>query len=683
MLSDRTIFINRELSWLQFNERVLQEASNPSTPLIERLKFLGIYSNNQDEFFRVRVGTLNRMAKYNTESPYEYVGENPKKILSKIYDSVNNLKNKFNHYYIEILTALERENIFILNENQLSNEQGVFIKKYFHNHVRPNIFPVLLDNINNFSLLKDHAIYLAVAMSNKTKKSNASIALIEISTDNLERFIQLPTSENKEYVMIVDDVIRYCLKEIFAIFDFDCFKAYTIKFTRDAELDLDNDISKSFIEILSDSVEKRKQGNPVRFIYDRTMPDIILKKLMKKLQISDYDHVVEGGRYHNFKDFMNFPVIGGQDLKFNAVEPIVNKSLNKHVSIFNAIKENDILLHFPYHSFQSIIDFIREASIDPKVRSISMTIYRLARNSNVINALINAARNGKKVSVYMEIQARFDEEANINWASRLHEAGVKVYQTVPGLKVHSKIILISRKEKDKNVLYANVATGNYNESTSKVYSDISLLTCDPRITNEVERVFDMFEHSFKNFKFNHLWISPNFLRDKFTRFINQEIKNAKEGKRAEVILKLNNLVDPDMVKKLIQASQNGVRIQLIIRGICTLIPGMIGKTENITAVSIVDKYLEHSRVYIFHNGGDEKMFISSADLMTRNLERRIEVTCPIFDPELKREIKDIINIQLSDNTKARNLSNNQLLKRKINDKIYRAQEDTYKYLQNI
>ena len=688
-MNDKELFINRELSWLQFNERVLQEAGDQNTPLLERLKFLGIFSNNQDEFFRVRVATLSRMAKYNTRSPYEYLGVNPKKILEKIYSTVNFQKNCFAEIYNEIVDELKQEKIFLLDEKQLNKEQGEFVLKYFRKNVRPHLFPVLMNNITDFSMLKDYAIYLTVVMSNSKKKLSDELALIEISSESLNRFVELPAKKDEKCIILVDDVIRYCVKEIFSTFDYNDFSAYTIKFTRDAELDLDNDISKSFIELLSESINKRKEGSTVRFIYDKSMPENSIKLILKKLHINKYEHLVEGGRYHNFKDFMNFPRIDKPQLYFPKTEAIPNKQLGKYNSIFDAVAEKDVLLNFPYNSFQYIIDFLREASIDPKVKSVSMTIYRLASNSNIINALINAARNGKKVTVYMEIQARFDEEANITWANKLHEAGVKVIQGVPGLKVHSKLILVKRKEKNKTVLYANVSTGNFNENTSKVYSDLSLLTCNKNITLEVEKVFDQFEHNFKIHTYKHLWVSPNYMRTRFTTAINNEVRNVKKGLKGEIILKLNSVVDPDMVKKLIRASQSGVKIKLIIRGICTLIPGITDKTDNIDVISIVDKYLEHTRVFIFHNNGNENVLISSADMMTRNFDRRIEVACPIYDKELKEQIKEFINIQLRDNTKARKLTGDMFLtsncyvERENNENEHRAQIETYEYVKKI
>lgn len=656
VIKDKSIFINREISWLQFNERVLQEAAYPYNPLLERFKFLGIFSNNLDEFFRVRVGTLARMVKYNTKPPEEFLGTSPGKLLNNIYEEVERLNNIFAETYNNLILELKKHKIIFVNEKQLTESQGEWILRYFHNNVRPYLFPILLDNVTNFSMLRDKSIYLAVHMYSPCERKKSKVALIDVPTDKISRFIKLPSSSEFQYVMFLDDVIRFCLKDIFSNFAFEKIEAYTIKFTRDAELDFDNDIAKSFIEVMSESVKMRKHGSPVRFVYDRDIPKYVLNSLMKKMNLSKYDNILEGSRYHNFKDFIDFPNfsdLSSENVRFDSMEPIPHPQLDKYKSIFDAITYKDVLLHFPYQSFQYIIDFLREASIDPKVRSIKMTLYRVASHSNIINALINAARNGKKVTVFLEIQARFDEEANIFWANELHDAGVKVIQGVPGLKVHSKLILVKRLEKNQLALYANVSTGNFHEGTARMYGDDSLITNDRRITLEVDKVFDQLETNFKIQQFGHLMVSPNFLRNRLYLLINKEIKNAKEGKKASITLKLNNLVDPEMVLKLIEANKKGVKISLIIRTNCTVIPGIKRQTENIEAISIVDRLLEHSRVYIFHNGGKEKVYISSADLMTRNLDRRIEVACPIYDEDLKKELMDIINIQLMDNTKAR------------------------------
>jgi len=645
--------INRELSWLSFNERVLQEAADGRVPLIERLRFLGIYSNNLDEFYRVRVATLRRLRDYNEENPGE-LSYDPGKILKKISAIEQQQQEQFRAIYGNLLTDLEKNNIFIVNEKQLSPEQGEFVARFFRENVRPNLFPIMIKNFKRSSFLRDRAIYLVVHLQHSEKKVKDDSALIRVPAASVSRFVILPKINESNYIILLDDVIRYNLGEIFSIFDYDRFDAYTIKLTRDAEIDIDNDVSKSFMERMSESLKQRKQGRPVRFIYDESMPGGLLKSLTERLKISEKDDMNPGGRYHNFKDFMELPNVGPDTLEYSPAPPLPHTHLEGCKSMLAAMRQKDIMLHFPYQSFRYIIDLLREASIDPKVRSIKMTIYRVAKNSNVINALINAARNGKSVTVFLELQARFDEKANIIWSEKMQEEGVKIIHGVPGLKVHSKLILIRRKEGDKNVLYVNVGTGNFNEQTARLYGDDSLLTCNQHITEEVNKVFSLFEKTwYAPVNFRHLIVSPFRTRKFVVQQIDREIKNAKAGKPASILMKLNSLVDEAIVKKLYQASRAGVKCRLIVRGICVLVPGKPGLSENIEVISIVDRYLEHSRIFIFHNEGDEKYFISSADLMTRNLDHRIEVGCPILDPEIQMELRDMLELQWKDNVKAR------------------------------
>lgn len=678
----KTPLINREISWLYFNERVLQEAADTRLPLIERLKFLGIFSNNLDEFYRVRVATLKRLSSY-VYKKTEYSNFNPQKVLDEINDFIGDLRHKFSKIYDNILLDLEKENIFIVNENQLCKRHGDFVKKYFHEKVRTNLFPLMLNNVSELTSLKDKSVYLAVMMRNKKDIGKEKFALIKVPDNNLSRFLVLPEVDGKKYIILLDDVIRYCLKDLFSIFNFDTYDAYTIKFSRDAELDIDNDVAKSFMELISESLKQRKKGKTVRFIYDREMPASMLKIILRKLKVTKKDSIVVGDRYHNFKDFMGFPNIGSPQLEFPPVEPLSHKDLINASSILDVIRKKDVMFHFPYQSFQYIIDVLREASIDPKVESIKMTLYRVAASSNVINALINAARNGKSVTVFLELQARFDEEANINWSKTLVEEGVKVVHGVPELKVHSKLILIKRIEKRKPVLYANISTGNFNEQTAKIYADESLFTSDKRITKEIEKVFEIFENNYKPVDTNNLLLSPFNFRRQFVKLLNNEIQNARKGKEAKVILKINSLVDEDIVKKLYQASNNGVKIDIIARGICVLMPEYKKISENIKAISIVDRFLEHSRIFYFYNAGDEKFFISSADLMKRNMDHRIEVTCPVYDKNIQEELRKILNIQLKDNVKARRLNHQDINKYKTNnEEKIQSQEEIFKFLKN-
>ncbi|MDP4268214.1 MAG: polyphosphate kinase 1 [Bacteroidota bacterium] len=680
-INAKSKFVNREISWLNFNERVLQEAADIKNPLIERFKFLGIFSNNLDEFFRVRVATISRIVNFKKKR-YQIHGYTPKKILEEIDNIVHNQQARFEIIYQDISRNLESADIYIIDEKELTKSQGEWVKQYFHEQVRPNLFPIMIDSTVDFTALKDKLIYLVVHMSRKDNSIKENYALIKLPTGVLSRFFVLPKSNNANYIILLDDVIRYCLEDIFAIFNYDNFQAYTIKITRDAELDIDNDISKSFMEIISESLKQRQIGRAIRFVYDSSIPEKILKFITRKLNISNEEYLAPGGRYHNFKDFMNFPNIGSKSLENPIVKSLTHRQIFENSSILSEIKKKDIILHFPYQSFQYIIDLLREASIDPNVVSIKMTLYRVASKSNVINALINAARNGKKVTVFMEIQARFDEQANIEWANKMQADGINVIDSIPGMKVHCKLLHIRRKDKKGYTDYINFATGNYNEETAKVYSDTSLLTANKELAFEVDKIFDLFENNFKPYLFKHLAVSPLNMRKFFVNLINREIKNKEEGKEASIILKLNNLVDEDIINKLYKASQSGVKIKLIIRGICVLVPGIPNFSDNIEAISIVDKYLEHSRVLIFHNNGDPAFYISSADWMNRNFDYRIEAACPIYDNDIKQEIMDLINIHLNDNVKARIISkdNNNTYKQTDQKKKIRSQDEIYNYL---
>lgn len=670
--------VNRETSWLEFNARVLQEAADQSTPLIERIKFLGIFSNNLDEFFRVRVATLSRLSDYGQK---DEVGFNTRRILKEINRIDKEQQKDFSRIFRGIVRDLAQENILIVNEKELTVSQGEFVRRYFNDHVRSLLFPIMMNNLKSSSLV-DKSIYLALKLESISGNAVQQFAVIRVPSKPLSRFVILPSDNHKKYIILLDDVIRYCLNEVFSMFGYDTFNAYTFKFTRDAELDIDNDVSKSFLEIMSESLKQRKLGAPVRFIYDKTMPAELLGILKNKLDISETDTLSKSGRYHNFKDFMSFPDVGRPDLLFPPGKPLEHRKLPRNESILSTLKNQDIMIHYPYQSFQYIIDLLREASIDPQVRSIKMTLYRVAKESKVINALINAARNGKSVTVFMELQARFDEEANIFWAGKLQEEGVKLIQGIPGFKVHCKLLLIRRKEGLKNVYYANVGTGNFNEATARVYADDSLLTADQSITADVNAVFQLFESKYNPPKFKSLIVAPFHMRSFFTRMINNEINYAKSGKEAWCIIKLNNLVDDKIVKKLYQAGKAGVKVRIICRGTCTLTPGVKGLSENIEVISIVDKFLEHSRVFVFNNNGDEKYYISSADWMVRNLDNRVEVACPVNDPKLQQELKTMLLIQLKDNTKARRVNHPIPNQYKDKDKIpkIRSQEEIYAYL---
>jgi polyphosphate kinase len=646
-------YIPKEISWLSFNARVLQEAENKEVPLIERFKFLGIYSNNLDEYFRVRVATLRRLAQYGPKS-IDVLGYSPKATLKKIHDIVLEQNAKFEKIYTGLFQELEKHNIHIINEKDLSHDQADFVRDYFFREVRSRLMPLLIGKDTELPNLKDDAIYLAIYLARKNDQKKR-YAILEVPADVLTRFIILPEKDEGKYVIFLDDVIRFGLKDIFFIFDADEIFAYTIKLTKDAEFELVDDISESYIDKISRSLQQRRYGTPVRFIYDREMPNEMLKMLTKLLKFGPDDVIIAGDRYHNFKDFMRFPFLGKKKFYYEPVRPIIHKDIQPGKSILSAINRKDIMLFFPYHPFDHFIDLLREASIDPNVTSIQITLYRLARNSSVINALMNAVRNGKKVTTVVELQARFDEEANILWGNKLMEEGVKVIYGVPGLKVHAKLCLITRTKNDIIERYAAIGTGNFNEDTARVYTDHLLLTSNKKITNEIFKTFNFFNVNYRKDNYYHIVLSPYLLRNKMTLLIDNEIKNAKAGKKAYIYLKLNNITDNEIINQLYEASQAGVTIRMIVRGMFSLVTGIKGFSDNIKAIGIVDRFLEHTRFMIFCNGGSEECFISSADLMTRNIEHRIEVTCPVFDKNLKNELKQIFEIQWSDNVKARKL----------------------------
>lgn len=678
MTKKKAVLINRELSWLAFNERVLQEAEDKTVPLIERIKFLGIYSNNRDEFFRVRVATLKRVVKHQKKAT-EVMGEDPQRLLDKIQKTVVEQQNKFEFIYQVILKELDKNNISIINEKQLNAKQKTFVTDYFRETVMPTLFPIMLDNVAPFPYMRDRSGYLIVKLGTRNPRKKSIYALLEIPTDSLSRFVVLPKEKERNFIILLDDVIRFNLDHVFSNFEHDYIEAFNIKLTRDAEIDIDNDLSKSFVEKISKGLKERKKGLPVRLVYDSTISPDLLDFIMKKIKFKKDDHPIPGGRYHNFKDFISFPNVGNPDLSYKKIIPLKHPDLKDQPTLFKIIKKKDILITYPYQSFDHLIDLLREASIDPKVKSIKITLYRVAKNSNIVKALINALKNGKQVTAVVELQARFDEEANIYWANKLQEEGAKVIYGVPGLKVHSKMFIISRKENNGYVDYAHIGTGNFNGDTARIYTDHSLLTADKRITEEVEKVFTFYGDNLKTGVYNHLLVSPFFMRKELVKLINREIKNANQHKEAYIILKLNNLVDLEMIKKLYEASSHGVKIKLIIRGTCALVAGVKGMSENIEAISVVDKFLEHSRLFIFCNNGNEKYFLSSADWMTRNLDHRSEVGVPIYDESIQNHLREIIDTLWNDNMKARILGSKQNNEYRVlkSDVHIRAQDKIY------
>ena len=660
MIKSKNQYINREISWLMFNDRVLQESADKNVPLIERLRFLGIFSNNLDEFFKVRYATIKRIVLAGKKGKSALGGEKAKDLLAEITKIVIDQQTKSLEIHGDIERELESEGIYFIDETEVSESQAEFLKNYFLEKVSPQLMTIVLNDLNQFPLLKDTEAYLAVKMVNKETKKDQDdkglvekrYALIEIPK-GIDRFVVLPREGDKNYIIILDDLIRFCLARIFPMFDYEAISAHMIKITRDAELDIDNDLSKTFIEKISSSVQGRKISDPVRFVYDKSISMDTLEFLKGKMGIEDTDSVIPGGRYHNRRDYMGFPSLGRQDLMYDKINPLPVKGLSLEGSLLERIAEKDYLMYAPYHTFSYIIKFLREAALDPKVKSIKITVYRLAKNSQVAASLINAVKNGKKVTMQIELRARFDEQANINYAEELQAEGVKLIFGVPGLKVHSKICVIEREEDDIIKRYGFISTGNFNESTARIYTDYTLFTANEAILKEVKIVFDFFETTYKIYKYKHLVVSPHYTKSLFKKFIDNEIESAKLGRDAYIKIKMNSFTSYEMVDKLYEASMAGVKIQLIIRGVCCLIPGVVGMSENIEAISIVDKFLEHPRVFIFGNEGNPKIYISSADWMTRNLDNRVEVGCPIYDEDIKQELIDTFEISWSDNVKAR------------------------------
>jgi polyphosphate kinase len=654
---DKRKIITRDISWLAFNARVLQEAADETVPLYERIKFLAIFSSNLDEFFRVRVATLKRMIQFGSKANI-HLEHSPEAILEEINFKVTQQQNHFNNIWKIILNELSKQKIFILNDQQLNKEQQEFVNNYFNDHVRSNIVPLMIENLQVFPTLHDKSIYLACKLSKADESIPQRYALVSVPT-RLPRFVILPSEQNNKFILLLEDIIRYCLPQIFSYFNYDTFSSNIIKVTRDAEIDIDNDISTSLIQKIEKGLKNRKKGKPVRFTFDKEIDSGLLNYLIKRLELSTKDNIQSGERIHNFKDFINFPE-SVFDKKSTRKKPFIHPLLKNANSVSEVILQRDILLNFPYHSFDSLIDILREAAIAPDVVSIKITCYRLARNSNVINALTNAVRNGKSVTVVLELRARFDEEANLEWKETLEDAGVKVFMGLPNLKVHAKLCLIKKRINKRSVHYGFVSTGNLNERTSRLYGDHCLLTSDRQIMADVNRVFTYLENP-KNIHrlkaCTRLLVSPLDMRKQFETLIDKEIKNAKENKAASIILKLNSLSDEELIVKLYEAARAGVKIKMIIRGICCMYTENKKFKKKIKAISIVDEYLEHARVLIFHNGGKEKYFISSADWMVRNLDHRVETACPVFDKSIQQELKEILNIQLNDNVKARILDN--------------------------
>ena len=673
-------YLNREISWLDFNARVLQEASDIKVPIIERLRFLGIFSNNLDEFFQVRYATVKRIAESGVDKDN---GKNKKAItlLDQITNKVIKLQTKSSKILDSIQSSLKKEGIHFINENDVKESQKEFLKDFFLRKISPALVTIILSKRKKYDFTDNKAFLIA----NMTFKEQENIhAIVEIP-ENISRFVVLPKKSKKQYIMLIDDIIRYHLKIIFSYYNYEKIDTHMVKITRDAEMDIDDiDLSKSYIKKISEYVRKRKYSNPVRLVYDKDISKSTLDFIIKKLKITSNDSLIPGARYHQRRDYMDFPDLSRHDLLYKKKKPLNIQNFHIEANLLTQISKKDFLMYTPYHSFSYLVAFLRQSAIDPNVRSIKITLYRLSKNSNVISSLINAAKNGKKVLVQIELQARFDEENNIRVAEMLKLAGVELIFGVKGLKVHSKICLIERIENNSKKFYGFISTGNFNESTAEVYTDYTLFTSNQEILKDVSKVFEFLKVNYKIQKYKHLIVSPHYTSSLLFSLIDKEIENSINGKKSQIILKLNSLTSHRFVDKLYEASNSGVKIKLIIRGICCLIPNLKNLSKNIEIISIVDKYLEHPRVYVFENGGDKKVYISSADLMTRNLDNRVEVACPIYQENLKKQILDTIQISLNDNVKSRliNLNKQNEFVENKNKKV-RSQWDTYDYFYKI
>jgi polyphosphate kinase len=678
--------IPRDISWLAFNGRVLQEAADLSVPLRERVKFLGIFSNNLDEFFRVRVAALNRMKEFSGKGKLNmHMETDPDKILLQIQTIVLQQQERFDEIWRNIYAEMKNEKIFLITEKDLNKDQQKFVQNYFEEEARASIIPLMIQSIPQFPYLREKSLYLGVVLSRKAPDQvEKKFAIIEIPSRILGRFVILPSpSPDEHHIILLEDVIRYNLKNIFSYFGYDRYQSWVFKVTKDAEIDIDNDLSTSLIEKIEKGLKNRRKGKFVRFIYDKEMDLALLEFLIRGLSLAKKGTIIPGGRIHNFRHFIDFPDVFTK--KGQRKKPFPHPLVSRSNRITDVVLEQDVMLHFPYHSFNAVIDMLREAAIDPDVTEIKVTCYRLASNSKVINALINAVRNGKQVTAMMEYRARFDEEANLEWKDRLEEEGVKVIDVIPNMKVHSKLCLIKKRKASRSIYYGFVSTGNLNEKTATMYSDHCLLTSNRNIMADVNRMFTYME-KWKNGPAplkacKTLIPCPDFLRKELYRMINAEIKSAKNKKPAFITLKVNSLSDEDLIFKLYEAARAGVEIKLIVRGIFCMMPENQKFKKPVTAISILDEYLEHARVYIFHNQGKEKVYISSADWMVRNLDHRVEATCPVLDPKIRKELKEILDIQIADNVKARWLDNNlQNLYKRDQSKKVRSQIEIYQYL---
>lgn len=674
-------YVERDVSWMYFNHRILQEAEKDNVPILERMSFLGIYSNNLDEFFRVRVASLNRIIEYADSGSK---AERNKAI--RTLKTINSLNVAYAKEYgctiKKIRAALKKEKIFIVNEKEVTEKQSAFVRDYYQSQLSGYISPIWFSGIKSFSSSADDVIHLIVRLQkfNEVKRTSVrSYALIELPVGEMGRFVMLPKDGDKVCIMYLDDIIRLCLPYIFQGMEYSSYEAYSFKFTKDAEMEIDTDLRNGLVQKISKGVKSRKRGTPIRVLFDGDMPRDMQKRLMAKLNLDNLDTVLSGIRYQNHKDLMKFPDCGKKNLKYPEWAPVYKKEFND-VGILDSIRKKDRFIHVPYHSFDSYIQLLREAAISKSVKSIKTTLYRLAKDSQVIRALICAAENGKKVTVVIELLARFDEASNIGWSKKMQDAGINVIFGVEGLKVHSKITHIATRTGDVAV----ISTGNFHEGNASCYTDFMMMTARKPIVSEVSQVFDFILRPYRPVRFSELLVSPNDMRRKFLHLIDEEIRNKRVGKPAYIMCKINHIVDERIVQKLYQASAEGVKIDMLVRGNCSIITGIPGVSDNIHLTGIIDRYLEHSRIFIFCNGGDEKYYIGSADWMTRNFDRRIEVVAPVYEPELKADLKQIVEFGLCDNKQGRIVDGTGGNLPIVSDisTPFRSQEELYKYYQN-
>ena len=662
-------YVERDVSWMYFNHRILQEAEKEFVPLLERLSFLGIYSNNLDEFFRVRVASLNRMLERKLEKDTEQQ-------IKKSLKTINKLNESYSKEYTEavdrVFEELETHKIRLVTEASLNDEQKDFLSQFFYDKLNGSVNPIWLSEIEDLTVLEDNRIYLIVEKCEK-KDNKKKYAIVKVPDRIYGRWVKIPSSDGFDNIMYLDDVIRYCLPLVFLGFKESTYRAYSFKFTKDAEMEMDNDADFGTMEKIALGVNSRKKGDAVRVIYDHEMPREMQRKLRDRLNTKELDASLAGGRYQNHKDLMSFPDCGRKDLKYDKWTPIMKPEFISNESILDQIRQKDRFIHVPYHNFNGYIRVLREAAIKPEVKSIKTTLYRLAKDSKVVKALITAARNGKKVTAVVELLARFDEESNIKWSKRMQEEGVNVIFGVEGLKIHSKLLYIESKKGN----IACIGTGNFHEGNAKIYTDYLMMTARPKIVNEVAKVFDFIDRPFSPFRFSELLVSPNSMKSRILRMLDTEIRNAGEGKEAWVKIKINHITDTDMVTKLYQASKAGVKIDIVIRGNCSLVPGTKGLSENIRCVGIIDRYLEHSRILIFANGGKPRYFLGSADWMPRNLLNRIEVLTPVYDEELQADLMRTISYGMRDTTNGR-IVDGKGTNNFVEGEPFRSQQELYK-----